>query len=67
MKGTYKPPHSSPDNMNTHSITRRLDYIEDQLNKIQEDITWFNEKLDNEMDEKFNNFENMLNENMMGM
>jgi hypothetical protein len=23
--------------------------------------------LDNEMDEKFNNFENMLNENMMGM
>jgi hypothetical protein len=57
MKGTYKPPHTSPENMNIHFITRSLDYMEDQLNKSQEDITRFDEKLDNEMDEKFNIFE----------
>jgi hypothetical protein len=75
MEGTYKPLHTSPDNMNTRSTTSKLDSVEEQLKKIQDDIVGFNGKLDTKLDEKldkkldvkFNKSEQRLIEKMMGM
>jgi len=63
MKGTYKPPHTSPNKMKTHSTTTILDYVDKQLKKIHDDKIVFNEMLDRNMDEnleeKFRNIKNM--------
>jgi hypothetical protein len=42
MKGTYKPSHNSQDNMNTHSTTNKLDFMDEQLKKIKDDMFGFN-------------------------
>jgi hypothetical protein len=52
MKGTYKRPHTSLENMKTCSTTSKLDCMEDELKKIQDNIASFNKKLDNSMDDK---------------
>jgi len=80
MKGTYKPPHTSLDNMNTYSNTSKLDSVDEQLKKIRDDIVGLNEKLDTKLeekkldekldtkpDEKLNNFKWRLIERLMGM
>jgi len=50
---TYKPPHTSTDNMTTHSTIGRLKFVEYQLNKIQDNINGLDEKFDKKQDEKF--------------
>jgi uncharacterized protein YfeS len=71
MKGTYKPPHTSLNNMNTHSTTSMLDCVDEDLKKTQDEISGFNETLDKKLDEKLeenlNNFQKIFMENLMGM
>jgi hypothetical protein len=56
MKDTYKPPHTSPDNMNTRSTTSKLDLWKNNLRKFRMNI---NEKLDKKLDEKLEKFKKM--------
>jgi len=56
MKGTYKTPHTSPNNMKNSSTTSGLDCVDKQLKKIQDEISAFNETLDKKLEEKLNNF-----------
>jgi hypothetical protein len=53
MKDTYKPPHTSLDNMTTHSTIGRLDFVEDQLKKLQENINGLDEKWDKKLDKNW--------------